>query len=120
MPLLTSLLFSVLYFALFISAMLLPDKEATLALICSFLVIIVMCFVLMAVSVIQSVFYFMALYKIFEYTDKKNSTLYFVLSLVLMFVASFAFAPYIFLLIIAFGKKPIPDPYAEAEIPETL
>lgn len=114
------LLFFVPYFALIISAMLLPEEVAALAIICALLVVLVAFFILMAVSVAQSVFYFMALYKIFEYTDKKNSTLYFVLSLVLLFVASFSFAPYIFLLIIAFGKKPIPDPYAEAEIPETL
>lgn len=100
-------------FAIVLSFALIPEDVVILVMLCSLLVLIVVYLIMMAISITMSVFYYMALYKIFKYTDEKNSTLYFILSLVLMLVASFAFAPYIFLLIIAFGKKPIPDPYAE-------
>lgn len=76
------------------------------------MVILVCYIILMAIDIAVMVFAYIAHWKIFKYTNEKTAVLFLVLSILL--------GSWPFLLITAFSKKPIPDPYAEAEIPETL
>lgn len=81
-------------------------------LIAIFIALAVCYLVFLAVEIITLVFAYIAHWKIFKYTNEKTAVLFLVLSILL--------GSWPFLLIIAFSKKPIPEPYAEAEIPETI